>query len=125
MNETLLLDLGALLTNVESAVFLSTVNSLLVSALSNPFKKKFPDVDFWWLIYVNIATGFAISWFAGANVFAASAIQSPSLGRVLTGLLIGGGAKMIYDVVDALKGMGSLIVSADALHINGVEEKDQ
>ena len=97
------------LVNVEVGLALSTINTLIVSALSAPLKKKFKDtLDFWWLIYVNMATGFVISWFAGVNLFPASFVAEPVLGRVLTGLLVGGGAKIIYDLIKAVTGLKAI-----------------
>jgi hypothetical protein len=53
----------------------------------------------WWLLYVAALTGFGISWLAGVNLFGVY-IENAVLGRVLTGLLVGGGSSLIHDVFD-------------------------
>lgn len=82
---------------------LAVVNSKLVDYLAAPIKKRFPDLDLWWLLYVSLATGFAIGWFGAVNLFA-EYIESVLLGRVLSSLLVGGGSSLIYDVFDRGQG---------------------
>lgn len=88
------------LAAVTFIVFLATLNTKIVDYLAAPVKKRYPELDTWWLIYVALATGFALSWIAQANVFE-GVVPDVALGRVLTGVLIGGGSSLIHDVVDA------------------------
>lgn len=83
---------------IEQALFWSTVNLSIVNYVIEPVKKRYPDIDFWWLQYVSLATGVALSWFAEVNAFA----QMPNeiLARILTGLLVGGGSSLIYNIFD-------------------------
>ena len=78
---------------------LAIVNSKLVDYLAAPLKKRFPDLDLWWLLYVSLATGFAIGWFGSVNLFAGY-VDNVLLGRVLSSLLVGGGSSLIYDIFD-------------------------
>lgn len=74
----------------------------IVEYLSTPIKKKFPEMDFWWLIYVAFAIGVTITWFTNINLFL-TFIPNEVIGRLLTGLLVGGGSSLIHDVFDNLK----------------------
>lgn len=78
---------------------LAIVNTKLVDYITAPIKKRFPDFDLWWLLYVSLATGFAIGWFGSVNLFV-EYIDNALLGRVLSSLLVGGGSSLIYDVFD-------------------------
>lgn len=81
------------------ALFLATVNMAVVNYLTEPVKKKYPNMDFWWLIYVALVTGFAIGFIADINLFA-DYFANVLMGRVLTGILVGGGSGLIHDVFD-------------------------
>ncbi len=78
---------------------LAVVNSKLIDYLAAPLRQKFPNLDLWWLLYVSLATGFAIGWFGNVNLFS-DYIESVLLGRILSSLLVGGGSSLIYDVFD-------------------------
>lgn len=82
-----------------NGLFLAAVNTALVNYLAEPVRQRWPDLDLWWLLYVALATGFAISWFAGVNLFATT-IEHEVLGRVLSGLFVGGGSSLIHNVFD-------------------------
>lgn len=80
-------------------LFLAAVNKKLIDYLAEPVRRRYPDLDMWWLLYVAALTGFAISWLAGVNLFGGY-IDNDVLGRVLSGLLVGGGSSLIHDVFD-------------------------
>jgi hypothetical protein len=80
-------------------LFLAAVNMALINYLAEPIRQKYPTIDLWWLLYVALATGFLIAWFAGVNLFGAY-IENELLGRVLSGFLVGGGSSLIHDVFD-------------------------
>jgi hypothetical protein len=87
------------------AVFLSTTNKLIVDAIAKPFKERNKDGDFWWLFYVSLVTGAVIGWFSQINLFV-DYVPEAVIGRVLTAVLIGGGATLIHDVLSS--GVGAL-----------------
>ena len=80
-------------------LLLAVVNKAIVGYLTEPVRKKYPNVDLWWLQYVSLVTGFAIAWFAPANLFV-ELVPSALVGRILSGALVGGGASLIHDVFD-------------------------
>lgn len=82
---------------VTAAVFLAVVNSKLIDALKAPIEKRYPDYDMWFVIYVAFATGVALTWLAQLNVFA-GVLLNTTAGILLTGLFVGGGSSLIYDV---------------------------
>lgn len=90
---------GLAIAQFVEALLLAVVNSKIVDYVADPFRKKFPKADLWWLIYVALATGAAIGWFAQINLFA-EIVPNVLLGRVLTSILIGGGASLLHDVFD-------------------------
>ena len=79
------------------AALLATVNSELVDLIKRPLVQKFPTFDFWFFVYINMITGFAIGWFAEVNMFI-GIIPSENVGRILSSLLIGGGSSLIYKI---------------------------
>jgi len=81
------------------ALFLAIANKAIVDYLVEPVKKKFPNVDYWFLVYVALVTGGFVGWISQANVFAAY-IPDVLAGRVLTSILVGGGASLIHNVFD-------------------------
>lgn len=90
---------GLAIAQFVEALLLAVVNSKIVDYVADPFRKKFPEYDFWWLIYVALVTGAAIGWFAEVNLFAAI-VPNVLLGRVLSSILIGGGASLLHDIFD-------------------------
>lgn len=81
------------------ALFLAAVNKALVDYISAPLKKRRPDLDFWWLVYVAGVSGLLLGWFSTINLFAAY-IPDPFVGRLLTAILVGGGSSLIHDIFD-------------------------
>ena len=82
-----------------NGVFLAAMNTSIVNYLAEPVRQRWPDLDLWWLLYVALGTGFAISWFAGVNLFA-DVIANEVLARVLSGFLVGGGSSLLHNVFD-------------------------
>ena len=85
------------LTPLVAAVLLAVTNTAIVDYLKKPVQQKFPEFDLWWFVYVSLATGFAIGWFADVNLFE-GIVEAVLLGRILTAALIGGGSNLIYAV---------------------------
>ena len=79
------------------ALFLSVVIKSVLDYIAEPIRTKFPTLDLWWFNYLALVCGGAVSWLANMNLFAVY-IDVAWLGKLLTALLIGGGAKLINDV---------------------------
>jgi hypothetical protein len=79
------------------ALFLATVTNRLIEAVVAPVKKKFPQNDFWWLIYVSWVVGGVLAWLSGVNLFT-EYLPGELAGRVLTAIVVGGGANLIADL---------------------------
>jgi hypothetical protein len=90
---------GLAIAQFVEALLLAVVNSKIVDYVADPVRKKFPDADLWWLIYVSLATGAAVGWFAEINLFR-EIVPNVILGRVLSSILIGGGASLLHDIFD-------------------------
>lgn len=81
---------------------LAVVNKVIVDYIADPIRKHLNGTDMWWLLYVSLITGAALGWLSGANIFADVIPDALIMGRVLTALVVGGGSKIIHDVIDAL-----------------------
>jgi hypothetical protein len=79
------------------ALFLALVSNRVVAGLVAPVRQKWPELDMWWLIYVSWVIGGLLGWLAEVNLFAAY-LPNELAGRVLSAVVIGGGANMIYDI---------------------------
>ena len=90
---------GLAIAQFVEALLLAVVNSKIVDYVADPVRKHWPDADLWWLIYVSLATGAAVGWFAEVNLFSAI-VPNVVLGRVLSSILIGGGASLLHDIFD-------------------------
>lgn len=78
------------------ALFLSVVVRSFLDYIAEPIRTKFPTLDLWWFNYLAIVVGGVVGWLANINLFAGY-FDNVLLGRVLTALLVGGGAKLIND----------------------------
>jgi hypothetical protein len=85
------------------AVLLAVVNRALIEYLATPVRRRFPDADLWWLVYVAFVTGGAIGWIAGVNLFSSIAEMPIVLGRILTAACIGGGSNLLHDIATRRK----------------------
>jgi len=81
-------------------LLLATANLKIIDYLAGPVRKRYPAADLWWLLYLALATGFCIAWFAPVNLFG-ELMPNVIVGRILTGILVGGGASLIHDVFDS------------------------
>jgi hypothetical protein len=79
------------------AIFLAVVVKTILDHIAEPLRLKFPNIDLWWFNYVALVLGGAVSWFSGLDLFGVY-IGAPWLARLLTALVVGGGAKLINDV---------------------------
>lgn len=78
-------------------IFLAGVNKALVDYIAAPIRKRYPDLDLWWFVYVALVTGATLAWFANVNLFT-TYIPDALVGRIVTCILIGGGSSLIHDV---------------------------
>jgi len=101
-----------------TGLFLGVVNMAIINYLAAPVREKKPEFDLWFLVYVALVTGFLISWFAGVNLFE-DQIANALLGRILSGILVGGGSSLIHDVFDR-----PAIVVLVGLLIGGIAAED-
>lgn len=80
------------------ALGLAAVVKAVIDMLKAPIKQRYPAYDLWWFVYVGVVAGMIVGWFSGVNIFA-EWITDAVTGRVLTGILIGGGSKLIHDAL--------------------------
>jgi hypothetical protein len=81
--------------------FLSLATERIVAAIMAPIKKKWPDVDYWWLIYPSWLLGSFLAYAAGINLLLTLVPNlDPFFGRILTAVIVGGGANLIHDIFD-------------------------
>ena len=94
------------LSPLELAAFLALCAKSIADAVCEPLRRKFPALDLWWMVYAEWVIGGALALVAGVNLFtgvfvASSVEQVPATilaGKVLTAILVGGGAKLIFKV---------------------------
>lgn len=92
---------------VQVALLLAVVVKVILDYVAKPVRSKFPDLDLWWFDYVALALGAVVTWFAALNLFTPT-LTNQLIGRILTALLVGGGAKLINDIYVVAQGGGSL-----------------
>jgi hypothetical protein len=85
------------------ALFIALATNRIIEGVMEPVRKKFPTLDLWWLIYVAWGLGGLIAWLAEINLFAAY-LPSVVAGRVLTAVVVGGGANLIRDIFGGGRG---------------------
>lgn len=83
--------------NLATALFLSIAANRVIEAVVAPLKAKFPQLDMWWLVYAAWVVGGALAYFAGVNLFE-SFFSDPTVGKLLTAVVVGGGSNLIADV---------------------------
>jgi len=82
------------------AFFITIVVERIVNALVEPIRKKWPDLDLWWLIYVTWVFGGFVSWLAKINLFEVVLPDQQIAGLLLTAVVVGGGANLLHDIFD-------------------------
>ena len=86
---------------LKAAFLLAVAAKAIVDYLAEPVRKKFPDLDMWWLLYVAFVIGGAIGYIADLNLFAKVAPGLTGIaGRILTAAVIGGGSSLIHNIID-------------------------
>ena len=89
----------AVITTFVVGLFLASANKAIIDAVFAPIRQRFPDLDLWWVVYVSLATGAVIARFAEVNFFG-DFVPNEILGRVLSAIVVGGGASLIHDIFD-------------------------
>lgn len=86
-----------------SAFFLALVTNQIIDGLAEPIRKKWPDFDLWFLVYVTWVLGGLLAYLASTNLFAdLIPTLDPNVGRVLTAIITGGGSRLLHSVFDRL-----------------------
>ena len=84
------------------ALFLSLAANRIIEALIRPIKEQLAasgkEISWWWLIYVSWVFGGALAWLAGLHLFEAYLPGYPIVDRVLTAIVVGGGANLINGI---------------------------
>ena len=81
------------------AFLLAVANKAVISYLAEPIRKRWPNLDLWWLTYVSFGTGVLIGYLSNVNLFETTGLVGLP-GRILTACVIGGGASLLHDVFD-------------------------
>ena len=81
------------------ALFLAVLNNRLVELFVAPIFEKYWPAHKWLVLYVSMATATMIVWFTDITLFA-EVIHNP-LGKILTGIVVGGGSNLIHDLFDS------------------------
>lgn len=76
------------------AGFLSLAANRIIEAVIRPIKERV-DIDWWWLIYVSWVFGGVLAWLAGLQLFAEYIPDYPIVDKVLTAIVVGGGANLL------------------------------
>lgn len=100
-----------MMETLTNGLFLAAVNTAVINYLVEPVRVKKPDLDLWWVLYVALLTGFVLAWFAGVNLFGAQ-IENVLVGRILSGILVGGGSSLIHNVFDR-PNIGEVVLEAE------------
>lgn len=91
------------------AVFLSVFTNRVIDGFLAPIKSKFPDLDMWWMIYTAWVVGGLVGWLSGVNLLV-DYIPSELVGRIMTAIVIGGGANLINDLFSQVVNVPLLMV---------------
>ena len=86
-----------LLQPLALASFLAIAANRIIEAIATPVRKKWPAIDMWWLIYVAWLVAGMLSYAAGLDLFG-SVFPQPMVGRLLTAVVVGGGANLLHDL---------------------------
>ena len=80
-----------------TAILLAVVVKSVLDYIAEPLRSKFPQLDLWWFNWLALVVGGIAAWFAEINLFSVY-FANPTLGRVLSAFVVGGGAKLINQV---------------------------
>lgn len=82
------------------ALILAVSVTKLVELIGHPLA-DWLGFDRRFLLAAALGLGVGLTWLAGVDLFAEFEVQlGPVVGRVLTGLFVGGGGSVVYDLLD-------------------------
>lgn len=84
------------------ALFLSLLVNRIVEGIAQPIRKQWPKLSLWWLIYVAWLVGGVLAFLANINLVP-ELFPDPLVGRVVSAVIIGGGANLIKSIFNALE----------------------
>lgn len=84
------------------ALFLSLLVNRIIEGVARPVRKQWPSVNLWWLIYVAWLVGGLLAFLADINLVP-ELFPDPLVGRVVSAVIIGGGANLIKSIFSALE----------------------
>jgi hypothetical protein len=82
------------------ALFLSLMVNRVVAYFATPIFEA-QKWDRKWLMYVAALVGLALSWLANLNLLP-GLFPNPLVGMLVTAVIVGGGANLIHDIIEAL-----------------------
>lgn len=91
--------LGPLLQALPAVILFGTVVKVAVDFFAQPLQGRFPEWPWDLLWYVAFFFGVIVGWFAELNVFS-TYVDNQLLGRILSSVLVGGGAPMVHTVIN-------------------------
>lgn len=87
-----------------TGVALAAINEKIINYFTAPLKNKWPDANYWWVLYLALVSGSALAWFVKLNMFIPLfGADSELVGRVLSCILVGGGSSLIYNIFEQKK----------------------
>lgn len=97
-----------------TAFLLALITERITAALLAPVKVRWPDLDLWWVIYPAWVIGGIIAYLASINLLAELVPTfDPQVGRILTAVIVGGGANLLHDIFDRPP-TASLVASSES-----------
>jgi hypothetical protein len=85
-----------------AVLFLAFVNMKVIEYVVTPLFDRF-KLDKGLLLYVALLTGFGLGMTVDTTLFMPSLFIYPIVGRIVTAILIGGGANLIHDIASGGK----------------------
>lgn len=87
---------------IVKALFLSLLVNRIVEGMAQPIRKQWPNLSLWWLIYVAWIIGGILAFAANINLVP-DLFPDPLVGRIVSSVIIGGGANLIKSIFNALE----------------------
>lgn len=83
---------------LETVIGLMVLANRLVEAFVTPIFERF-NLDKFWILYIAWIISGAFVFPTGLNLFS-EIIPNPLFGQILTAIVAGGGANILYDIAD-------------------------
>ena len=86
---------------LQQAIFLALLNSKLIQYFIAPLFEQYWPKGRSWLLYISAVTGGLLSFLARVDLMGMSGIElGYPANLIVSAILVGGGANLIYDVLD-------------------------